>query len=75
LEAGCLVKVNARTITTETYAGDDPRAVVVTLVLYGDEADDLVAAYRPGQSPEMLADPARVVAVPVAAAVAELVRP
>jgi hypothetical protein len=44
-------------------------------VLYGDEADDLVAAYRPGQTPEMLADPARVVAVPVAAAVAELVRP
>jgi hypothetical protein len=69
------MKVNARTITTEGPTGDDPRAVVVTLVLFGDEADDLVAAYRPGQSPEMLADPARVVAVPVAAAVAELVRP
>jgi hypothetical protein len=69
------MKVNARVITTETPAGDDPRAVVVTVVLYGDEADDLAAAYRPGQTPEMLADPARVVAVPVAAAIAELVRP
>jgi hypothetical protein len=69
------MKADARAIVTETPAGDDPRAVVVTLLLYGDEADDLVAAYRPGQSPEMLADPARVVAVPVAAAVAGLVRP
>ena len=65
-------------VVTDCYTvlDDDGSApVLVSLRMTQAEADDLVAAYRPGQTPEMLADPARVVAVPVAAAIAELVRP
>lgn len=38
------MRADARVIVTETPTGDDPRAVVVTLVLYGPEADALLAA-------------------------------
>ena len=69
------MKVNARTITTEGPAGDDPRAVVVTLVLYGDEADALLSSFDPSSPSSPPAAECRTVARPIAEALAELVRP
>lgn len=54
---------------------DGSAPVVVMLRMTQADAAALVAAYRPGQVPPLLADPAREVAVPIAAAVANLVAP
>jgi len=48
------------------------QVVRVVLLLEDSEAADLMAGYRPGQSPPLLADAARVVGVPAAEVVAAL---
>ncbi len=42
------MKARANAINTETPDGDDPRAVSCGLVLWGPEADALLAGYVPG---------------------------
>lgn len=65
------MRVNARRFLTETDAGDAV-CVEVRLVLTPVEEALLMAGYRPGQSPSLLADAARVVGVPAAEAIAAL---
>lgn len=48
------------------------QVVRVVLLVEESEAADLMAGYRPGQSPPLLADAARVVGVPAAEAIAAL---
>jgi len=54
--------------------GDGPYRQVVRVVLLVEESEaaDLLAGYRPGQSPPLLADAARIVGVPAAEAIAAL---
>ena len=47
----------------------------VMVRLQRTEADALVAAYRPGQTPTLLADDARIVAEPIVAALVALETP
>ena len=49
--------------------------VEVMVRLSRTEADALVAAYRPGQTPTLLADDARIVAEPIVAALVALETP
>ena len=51
-----------------------PYRQVVRVMLFIEEAEaaELMAGYRPGQSPPLLADAARVVGVPAAEAIAAL---
>lgn len=65
------MRVNARRFLTETPDGDAV-CVEVRLVLTPVEEALLMAGYRPGQSPSLLADAARVVGVPTAEAIADL---
>lgn len=65
------MKVQARRFLTETSDGD-AICVEVRLVLTPVEEAELMAGYRPGQSPSLLADAARVVGVPAAEAIAAL---
>lgn len=65
------MKVQARRFLTETPDGD-ALCVEVRLILTPTEEAELMAGYRPGQSPSLLADAARVVGVPTAEAVAAL---
>lgn len=69
------MKVTAREFYTEAPTGDDPRAVLVTVVVYSDQRRALVEAYRPGQTPTLLADDARSVAEPIVAALVALETP
>jgi len=48
------------------------RVVRVVLLVEESEAADFLAGYRPGQSPPLLADAARIVGVPAAEAIAAL---
>ena len=65
------MRVRASRILTETPDGDAVCAVV-HLVLTPAEEAELMAGYRPGQSPPLLADASRVVGVPAAEAIAAL---
>jgi len=65
------MKVYAHRFWTETPDGDAV-CVELRLVLTPSEEADLMAGYRPGQSPPLLADAARVVGVPAAEAIAAL---
>lgn len=65
------MRVQASRILTETPDGDTVCAVV-HLVLTPAEEAELMAGYRPGQSPPLLADAARIVGVPAAEAIAAL---
>jgi len=65
------MKSYARRLLTETPDGDAV-CVELRLVLTPAEEADLMAGYRPGQSPPLLADAARVVGVPAAEAIAAL---
>ena len=65
------MKVQARRFLTETDAGDAV-CVEVRLILTPAEEAELMAGYRPGQSPPLLADAARIVGVPAAEAIAAL---
>jgi len=51
------------------------QVVRVVLLVEESEAADLLAGYRPGQVPSLLADAARVVAIPAAEAIAALDAP
>jgi len=69
------VKVTARTLATEGPSGDDSRAVLVTVILYGPDADALVASFDPASATSPPAADCRAVARPIAEAVAALDRP
>ena len=68
------MKVFARRFLTETPDGD-AICVALHLVLTPAEEAELMAGYRPGQSPPLLADAARIVGVPAAEAIAALESP
>lgn len=65
------MKKFARRFLTETPDGDAV-CVELRLIITPAEEAELMAGYRPGQSPPLLADASRVVGVPAAEAIADL---